>query len=474
MHFTKTFTSVAALAIAAQVNPVAAISWQDFLAGYGLVGTPQPRSSSVVTTVTTTTAKTSSSTKSSSSLSSSSSIPQAKSSTSTLIAITLSAKVTTTSSAPVAVVPSSAPVPVVVSSSPAVVVPSSTTTIIAATPSNPVVAPASSSSTPVILPASSSPVIAPASTLLPISTSSSILPAVLPSSSSALATLVTVSVLPAASSTLAMSASSILPAPAASSAPATGGNSNVLFPAYIYPDAGAWQPLYNALQAHPNVDFHIIINPNSGPGGASPDANYAQALNTLAKYPNAVLLGYVHVSWAKRAQSDVQSDVSTYVSWLSQGFSLDGIFFDEAPADSASSSLQYMAQVAAFARQSYSNAGTPGAIVYYNPGTIPDLGYYQSADYIAAFEDSYTNWLTAAPSFAPATTVLPISQTVAFVYGVPAAWNPANTTSFVRLLDTTDGFGSVFITNNPGSAAYNSFGSNWQTFVSAVDAINSS
>lgn len=84
------------------------------------------------------------------------------------------------------------------------------------------------------------------------------------------------------------------------------------------------------LDAHSDLPFHVIVNPNSGPGdGAQPDAGYQSALTKLRAYKNAQLYGYVRSQYGERAKSDVVDDVNTYQAWDS-AYSLDGIFFDEA------------------------------------------------------------------------------------------------------------------------------------------------
>jgi hypothetical protein len=42
----------------------------------------------------------------------------------------------------------------------------------------------------------------------------------------------------------------------------------VILPLYTWPSDGAWDPVYDALVAYPEVDFNVIVNPNSGPGNS--------------------------------------------------------------------------------------------------------------------------------------------------------------------------------------------------------------
>ncbi|KAL3456235.1 Spherulation-specific family 4 [Aspergillus heterothallicus] len=100
----------------------------------------------------------------------------------------------------------------------------------------------------------------------------------------------------------------------ASLASATG----VILPLYTWPSDSTWEPVYNALAAYPNVDFYVIVNPNSGPGDSSPPASdYITGVETLNSYPNAHTLGYVRTNWADRDISEVKADIDIYSQWAS-------------------------------------------------------------------------------------------------------------------------------------------------------------
>ncbi|KAF3355142.1 hypothetical protein VdG1_04354 [Verticillium dahliae VDG1] len=84
----------------------------------------------------------------------------------------------------------------------------------------------------------------------------------------------------------------------------------VFIPLYIYPFQTAWEPLVRSAIAHPSLTFVTVVNPNNGPGpDPRPDANYVAALHQLGALPNVQLLGYVHVSYCTRNQSDVERDM---------------------------------------------------------------------------------------------------------------------------------------------------------------------
>lgn len=90
----------------------------------------------------------------------------------------------------------------------------------------------------------------------------------------------------------------------------------ILLPLYIYPGPGAWDPLYSAADAHPELEFWVIVNPANGPGaGALPDANYVDALVRLTALQNVKVIGYVHCSYGKRLAEDIVADVEAYGRW---------------------------------------------------------------------------------------------------------------------------------------------------------------
>lgn len=47
-----------------------------------------------------------------------------------------------------------------------------------------------------------------------------------------------------------------------------GAATDILLPLYVYPLTGVWDPVYNAASAYPDVTFRVIVDVDSGPGGA--------------------------------------------------------------------------------------------------------------------------------------------------------------------------------------------------------------
>lgn len=115
---------------------------------------------------------------------------------------------------------------------------------------------------------------------------------------------------------MATAASGAKPKPKPKPEPATN-KPFVLVPLYIYPFPTAWDPLYVAAESHPELDFLVVVNPNSGPGAdILPDANYIEALARLTAAPNVKVIGYVHCSYGKRLLDELVAEVSAYRGWM--------------------------------------------------------------------------------------------------------------------------------------------------------------
>lgn len=47
-------------------------------------------------------------------------------------------------------------------------------------------------------------------------------------------------------------------------------STSILIPLYVWPeDITTWDPVYNTASENPDIEFQVIINPNSGPGDSS-------------------------------------------------------------------------------------------------------------------------------------------------------------------------------------------------------------
>ncbi|KAJ6536325.1 Spherulation-specific family 4 [Mycena capillaripes] len=230
-------------------------------------------------------------------------------------------------------------------------------------------------------------------------------------------------------------------------------------PLYSYPETpSTWAPLTTALTTFPDVQFYIIVNPDSGPGPSDP--NYEAAVASLRENANALLLGYVLTGFGTRDPAAVTQDVQTYAGWAAAS-RVDGIFFDETQAGLTSTYQAYAATVRAATWAS----GNTGYVVL-NPGE--DIGastYYSFADQIVTFENTYAEYQDQAP--------IPLPNAAQQSVIIHTFANDTDTlSSVVQTLDTA-GIASVYITNlNIATTdVYHGFGSEWTAFVQDVNSL---
>ncbi|OQD81058.1 hypothetical protein PENANT_c030G05378 [Penicillium antarcticum] len=173
----------------------------------------------------------------------------------------------------------------------------------------------------------------------------------------------------------------------------------VLVPLYTWPGTNSWQPVYDALAAHPSTVFYLIVNPQSGPGpSAFPQEVLTTAIAKLNSYGNAKLLGYISTVYGNRAIADVQREVGVYSNWASykgKNIAVDGIFFDEGSDGSDASKLDYYQHISKTAKSNNL------IIVVFNPGSkivasAPE--WFAAADLIVEYENTWEKWVSAAPS----------------------------------------------------------------------------
>lgn len=124
------------------------------------------------------------------------------------------------------------------------------------------------------------------------------------------------------STSASASASTLLTAPPV---PPYSSRPFILVPLYIYPAPSAWDPLYTAADAHPALDFYVVVNPSNGPGdGVLPDANYAEALGRLTALPNVKVVGYVHCSYGVRPAEVIVEEIERYRGWEGESVKAGG------------------------------------------------------------------------------------------------------------------------------------------------------
>ncbi|KAL8867950.1 MAG: hypothetical protein Q9174_005322 [Haloplaca sp. 1 TL-2023] len=112
--------------------------------------------------------------------------------------------------------------------------------------------------------------------------------------------------------------------------------------------ASAWSNITAAIDANPEVDWQIIVNPNSGPGTSSPpDANYIDAISKLNSFQNVATLGYIATGYTQVPYTTVASQIDIYAQWAdydAANISVSGIFFDEANNTAANDVYEYYQQ----------------------------------------------------------------------------------------------------------------------------------
>lgn len=187
-----------------------------------------------------------------------------------------------------------------------------------------------------------------------------------------------------------------------------------LVPAYFYPDLSQEQSLWRALCGgnRAPVGSVIIMNPASGPG-RSFNADYAGAVD-LCTASGQQVIGYVHTSYGRRSQHEVEAEVDSYFTFYP---GLDGIFFDEMSNDP--SSRRYYR-----ALYDYVQTGVKRPrLVVGNPGSAATTDWQlatPAADVVVVFEDSWDNYQPWEPP-AWATNATASGRTAHLVHGAPTA-----------------------------------------------------
>ena len=231
-------------------------------------------------------------------------------------------------------------------------------------------------------------------------------------------------------------------------------------PLYIYPEGSAWQPMYDALEAAPNVQVISIVNPNSGPGQT--DASYTSAVAKLGAYANSFMIGYVRTGFASRSEAEVTAEIKQWKalypgslpsSKLSQQIAygdnrsdVQGIFFDETAQDA----VDYMTRITKVARDTM---GAKAQIVF-NPGTKASDAYFDIADSVMTAEIPYSDFKVSAYAN--------VAKSSALLYNVP------NSGDLQTAVTETVGWHSVFFSK--ADNAYNKFSPDWMDFVKLVAA----
>jgi hypothetical protein len=174
----------------------------------------------------------------------------------------------------------------------------------------------------------------------------------------------------------------------------------VFLPLYLYPyNSSSWANITAAIAANPNLNFEVVVAPNLA--YVYPDKNYEIALEGLNNFTNVKTLGYVATSWTERNMSSVLADISAYAAWSNHSnpnIMVQGIFFDEVTSSTKNESLEYMKNITNFARTAL---GPGRGEIVYNPGVTVDPIFYEMADLVSVFENSWETFNLSAISSIP-------------------------------------------------------------------------
>ncbi|KAL8766981.1 MAG: hypothetical protein Q9209_006393 [Squamulea sp. 1 TL-2023] len=196
----------------------------------------------------------------------------------------------------------------------------------------------------------------------------------------------------------------------------------VLLPLYLYPDdtsASAWSNVTATIAAYPEVQWQVIVNPNSGPGTYPPDANYIAGLSKLNSYRNVITLGYVATNYTQIPYTTVASEIDGYAEWATYAdanISVGGIFFDEVNNTASDDVYAYYKNVADYAYAKVPSAVTP---VIFNPGLPAPAELFNYADTIVQYEGPFSSYkdVTTINTFQPGFN----AQTAIVIYNTPSA-----------------------------------------------------
>jgi hypothetical protein len=149
----------------------------------------------------------------------------------------------------------------------------------------------------------------------------------------------------------------------------------LLVPAYFDPGP-SWREALTAGRG--SVE---IMNPDSGPG-AQLDRGYRTVVSA-ARRAGVRLVAYVATGYGHRPASAIEGDIDRYRRW----YGVRDVFFDEAASD-ARDVARYRT-LTGYARQH------GATLVVLNCGVVPDRRYFDIADMVVTFEDTYSAYIHA-------------------------------------------------------------------------------
>ncbi|KAE9372917.1 hypothetical protein N431DRAFT_545347 [Stipitochalara longipes BDJ] len=253
-------------------------------------------------------------------------------------------------------------------------------------------------------------------------------------------------------------------------------STNILMPLYIYPEPGAWEPLFAAIACHPSLNFFIVINPANGPGiNSGPDFNYTREIPRLNACVNVRTVGYISTDYAKRNLNLVLRDIKMYSAWSENStfprLGMYGIFLDESSSQYEPASRKYFKTVASAVRSDVGLGSNP--LIIHNPGTIPDVRMLSPSicDFSVVFEGAYSTYQLS--SIGEQISTLAVSskcgrdRLACIVHAIPASLSSIEIIAFMNGLRMV--VGSLFLTGLSVNY-YASFSPRWVEFADELAA----
>ncbi|EOA88750.1 hypothetical protein ACJQWK_06056 [Exserohilum turcicum] len=254
---------------------------------------------------------------------------------------------------------------------------------------------------------------------------------------------------------------------------------SILLPLYIYPSAGAWDPLYAAAKAYRDVSFTVVLNPCSGPCmGSLPDQVYLDEVPKLSKYPNIRTLGYVATHYTSKPIDDVLDEIATYSSWPrvtnSANMRVDGIFLDETPSSFSPDAYAYLERATHAIKNNASTSFKQGLIVH-NPGlvppttlaspSLPTISFINLTDITVVFEETFEKYLDKDTMTPLSKTRLPRKNAGVILHSVPRLSDDVLSYVVGKVEEAADW---LFLTSGIEGNGYHGFSDVWAGMVAAA------
>ncbi|KAI0144684.1 cell surface protein [Pestalotiopsis sp. NC0098] len=256
--------------------------------------------------------------------------------------------------------------------------------------------------------------------------------------------------------------------PATATMPASSNKAWVVMPLYYYPlTETTWKPLYNAIAAHPDTNFLVVVNPNSGPGVLPlPGHDYIREIPRLNAFENVRTVGYVRIDYCRKPLRQSLAEIRQYADWEVghniPGLHVQGIYVDETPNHASTERAEYLDAVRLYIK--HVNGLLGERTVVHNPGTPPegDLSLFGYPDLVCISEEPHQ--LFAGEGVQKRLAELPLdrARSIYQLSGIPrqqirdVVHELCKRGQYVFATDLQDDF-------------YESFGPSWEDFISAVD-----